>query len=587
MIGIILLGLLLLGVVASAAYSMLLMTDNTQSMIRAQTEKQLLEQAHTVIINSLRPLGENQKLIAPVGSYDGTDISPIDGIPDVDYQQLPKLYGIKTKNAWGIEIVYCPISDPIGINSLPTQNIALTDTLEYSAKYVSDHDSVRYAYQTDFVQNSSYSNRDVLAFLISRKPGSTATCSDVTFDAGKYRASSALVKAITRDSILTYQANQPIMIDASNYADGDSINQLSSSWDSTQPLRFIINLTDGNDRDLTENLSFINQFPGNNKEIYIKGSGSAVTDILNSSGKTIHFENMSVTIEGVSFGANISLSAKSSNLVTNDVVINGDVKLNDSMWSLAGSTSLSSKNGSNLADLKNSVLVQNGESLTLSMRKSGSNEGAIKLTNSSWSIDGAVASISTTFNNSAEAIIAEMGSEIIISDGATLNLSSDRWESDVVAYIDHSSVLVVDNGIINNNDKNKALLKISGKAIFTDSTINSFNSLSKAILIDGGDVRLINSDISFNGPPITIAVELDNGGVVRLQESNIGTSSNPTIFGVLDNGGRHVSGKSSKINSVNCWVGLIFNSVPSTNSGFSIPIDHNYKIFNQSNWSCN
>lgn len=556
MISIIMLGLLLIGVVASASYSMLLIADQTQALVRAQTEKQIIDQAETVIINSLRPIGENQKLISPIGFYDGSDLD-LNGVADIDYQQLPKIYGISTKNAWGIEMVYCPISDSIGVNSLPAESIAISDTLDYSAKFVTDHNGIKYTYQTDFAQHVSYSAKNVIAFILSRKPGSNSTCSDVTFSNSKYKASGALVKAITRESVLTYQANKPIMVRASNYSSTDSLNSLSESWATTQPLRFIISLDDNNSRALIDNLNFVNNFPGNNKEIYILGQGSGISNVTSASLRKMTFENTSVFIEGINFGNNISMFFNDSNVKTKDVVFGGPLTANNSEWSMTGDMSIDSTTGNSL-ELNSSSLNQNGFDLTITGGVAAFN--LVKLSNSKWFVNNA--NVNLTSFLPITAVNVDFSSSLIIASNSNLNLGSNVG-SGVIIDIDETSQLSVADSSIVSRDTNQKAIFLSGKAMFDNSSI-----LANGIL--------------------SVGVDLINGGSLALKNSNIGTLENPLANGVIDNGSRLISGTGSSIfASTNCWSGQIFTDFKNTAPINSGSTNSDYFIFNQSSWSCN
>jgi hypothetical protein len=588
MIAFIIMGIVLLSMIGTAMYSLMSMTEQTLSLTKNQSDRQSIEAAEAMVINRLKPIGVNQRLIAPAGTA-GTN-----------HQEIPQEWGIKTSNPYGYKIVYCPMGDEISGtgNGLTSGNIKLSATEDYAIRYTTDDKGTPYVAQSGFIKDSTYENVDLIALLISPKSGDSISCSDIYLDSDKFRiknsSGSGLVRAITKKSVTSYQANQPVLISATKNS-SSSFNEMSNYWQSIQPLRYTIDLDMDGIKEISSDINFINEYPGNNKEIIIRGGNPLNNNINSQTSATIAFENISATIENVSFNQNIKLIFRNSDIRIENSNINGEIilvnsKLNSSStsfnngaslqqskWIMEGTNTIS--NPSNLSgemisagvEILNSDIIQVGAT-TISI---GSALGtSVSIKNGTWSINGATTSINTNHANS-NSIRVYNNSSLILDDG-TIELNSNNTNTNKSIDIDETSKFSARSGSIKNL-----------------STIN--------VLLNNSGIASLHSSSISNGSGINNAIYLSSTGLLSLEDTQIGSASNQVAVGVNANGGVNVSGSGAHIYASSCWSGSIFSYTGSQSQGSSfkgvLDVDGNvdplihyddvYQTINNSNWGCN
>jgi len=568
-INLLLIIILFLGIASSFSFSTMSMTADIQKMSLIQTDKKILDQWEMAIVNSLKPLSENQELVVPYGINDETDLDE-NGYPDLFYHTVPAGYGLPRENAYGRPIIYCPFSDktiPASFLDLKTvwTSTSENNTNEYNVGIVKNYDGREYVAYADQSMDASMMGKGVIAVLISPRPGSLniPKCQDVIYnnETSKYEISNAQVRVISKNNIQPTKSMQTVVVNTSDNQSLSVLNDIVSTWMVTQPTRLIINLDDrSSGYTLSKTLSFINGIE-NVKEILINGSNSSNVFINASTPMNIEFNNIAVSLKGITFGQNVKTIISGGSLSVNDVNFSG-INISNSIINIIGDATFDLS-----ANIEPSILVT-GSSIS-------QNNTNIKIKTSGY----------YGFEMKDTKWVSNNGSVIFEANGVSnrdITLSKgSRWIADSTSISFNSSVSGITSG--------DSLVAIDNTSItdFSNLVISS-NDENDILFLDEGQLNLNNVIVGIYNT-INTGVYLSHGGTISLENnSQIGSPSNKPVNGITDRGGKFLFGLNSKVYaSLSCWSGNLFTSVLSNTSGCSLATVDSYKIFNQSNWSCN
>lgn len=221
MISMLVMTLIVLSIVSIGSYITIQMMNTSQMHTTLLAERTLIDQWQIAIGSSLKPIGENQTLLAPIGENDLTD-DDSDGNPDLPYHTLPKGYGLKTTNAWGIPIIYCPVNSEVFDFSLAQRDIlsgkVQTDGKKYDAGILSDFDGREYVAQSNLNLDPSMDSFDIKAIIISplKKALSIPLCEDVKFNHAteNFVVEGGTVRVIDANTVRNNSSSETLITDA-------------------------------------------------------------------------------------------------------------------------------------------------------------------------------------------------------------------------------------------------------------------------------------------------------------------------------------------------------------------------------------
>lgn len=553
------------------AFSLLQMNQSTQSLIKAQSERQNLDMWEYALINKLEALGSNQGLAAPLGVNDPADTNA-DGNPDIPHQLLPDGLGIKKTNAWGRPFVYCPHYPEAVDFSVTTQSIwtgsTEGDTNNYLTGVVTDHAGVDYVVQADQTLDISMAGRKVLAMIISPLPSSAGapSCNQVTYNASlnSYSVPNGIVRVIEQSNAVAYLSGgrSVTVVDSDNYAT-QNLNTMLDKVSANKPDLIMLDLSSSASSYIFDNdYIFYDPTPGNNRSIVIEGNGKSSTVIDSSSPVTLTFDGVDVLIKNITLRDNVRLVVKNGELTTDNAELSRTTVL-DSDWFIYNNVEIIDNGSSALTlEVANSSIRQGNAFLKV---KGGSSKSSIaEIKNARWSIASGQVIVESTAS-STTGISLKGNTSMVVSSG-TVKFQRDGAATVKTArafHIDSSSTLDLDSSDIINTYPANIVLSVNGELIFSNSSLSSTSSIDRAIVATVG------------------------GSVTLRDSSRIGLNT-PPAQGVVDSGMRFALGSGSTIYAgVSCWSGPIFTDVPSQTSGSSEATTPDYEIFNQSIWACN
>jgi len=588
MFGLIVMGVLLLSMVGTGSYSIMVMMEQTQNLTIAQNEKSNLKSIELSIVNSLRSIGENRELIAPLGVTVDVDLENAETYPDANnvHQHLPDFLPVNKVNSWGNAYVYCPFGENISSaefssfggpsfydKSIPLYVVdssvssTLWTTKSILNKVVDSYQGTPYSAGVDYSSfsfsadylNSNNSDR-VLAVVISRRGTSNSTCEDLVYDVNKSKfktlSGKDIVVSISRETSKLYQSNNPIYfkVNEENVSNIISLNSLSDSFNSSNSSIYSIDIENINDREITDSIYFLDQFLDSSRKIKIEGKKTAKSKIYNSAPvigpKTIYFDGVSVLLKNMDFGKGINFEFKNSTVVFDNVKTAGSLYFENSNLSILG--------GLNLESNENIDYLLKFNSSTLNAA-------------SSISID--VSQHYLGVNNSL--IILENMSKAIIVDDVFVTDTLNSGTNSSLFYNDETSIVSV------GGDDDSINLNIS---IGFDSHYLFENS---------GVLNIKNSNIYNNKDSMLksdTAILLNPGSRFNLDNSDIGTSLSRFNVGVYELGasfisGESIVGKEINIYATKCVNGELFDELIASSSSEQTSVSNN-KINNKSKWEC-
>lgn len=539
-----------MSMIATMMYTMMTSIDQMQSLFAAQSERQILDVAEAVAINKLKPIGHNQALISEVGSKGEY------------YQEIPSEWGIQTVNSYGNKLIYCPIgqaiSGPIGL--LESDTVKTSNEDEYQVRLKSSFNGKRYVVESGFEQDHSYENKAVIAFIISPQSSTGISCSSVYLETSgdyeKFKINAShgkgRVAAITRDLVMSYKANQPIVIKSSENESAD-LKSLTDYWQSIHPLRFSVLISNSEEIDLGgSDISMINQFPGSNQEVMIKGEGGIRT-INSAAYRSIVFENVSVVLENINLTGQIKLSFINSDVVMKGVSLQGEVVAINSKISF---DNIVVKNGVKIIN-SNVSSHGNNEFEKSSNHAWSESTGALELVNSNYSEFGSSqiqsrvfglisllannAKISlnnssmfiTASENSPGAIMLTNGSELTTSSSNVSLIANDSSANSLIG-IDESSRINSLSSLYRTLGSTPIVFNSHGDMSFVGSEVRTDSSVGKIISINGlSKLNLSRNTTIGSGSGGSIGISSENGNQIGGSDAHI--YANVCLDGDVDN----------------------------------------------------
>lgn len=611
MITVLVLSLLFLLLASATGFALMSLTDSTTKLFGAQADIDQINRWHSVVSNSLRPYGQSQKLVAPMGSDAGTYHL---GLP----KNIDGAISLSTKNSYGKELIYCPLSEEVigssesATDSIPYQIDASDNITGYDAIVGSYENDTMYVLKIrDFDFLDASLDGEALAILISPLTGDRISCKDVQIDSNgtpviydSEGLPAGLVRIINKDEKHSNSINKPVHVETEDYNDATQFNHLVGSYDRIQPSRFILDMHDrGSSYLVTSDLVISSKFPGNKDQFVINAAGAA--SIIDASVPvTLTFENISVKLNNVTFGDNVSIELKNSLLE-----ITG------------GSTTLSSVNLINSELFNNSPLtVKNGlfaDDSEIKIYSLANITGGLSLSGSKVSnyqelnIDGQLYAQSSTVNiNELMSVSGDSFDNILLENSkiyqnSTLKIlkkpSFNMYGlslNGASSFVSKNGTTTIENGESGNPPTNFSIF-IDSTSVFSlkENSLVDSDVRHSAFFINYGKMNIDNSNATISANS-NYYVTLNGGSELIINNSTFG-SANVTNTTINDKGATLISGGgdptspfgSSNVSVFgnNCWNNSrpIFNSIFSNSSGYSRANSNSNKTFNSSVWKCN
>ena len=587
MFGITLLGLAMLAVLSAGSYSMMLIVSSTTSLISAQTELQNQQRIEMSINHALRPYGENRALVAPI------DLSSTVEYNGEVYLTIPSRLGLSKLNAWKMPYIYCPISgDSSEINTpLSSQEINYGNNT-YSVVTFNDNvdNNLDYVIQSNLNVSSDLLDKKTLAIVISpRLDSDIPSCSDVYIkENGKYgftkkegKSFSGIVTVVSRDESSNYTGIPNYNVDLGDFSPETTFEGLTSSWDAMKPLRYTIDLNDGNNRTVSGNILFENNSPSLDKSLILRNTGSEPILISANNKSKIEFKNMVIDLSNITFSSNIELVFKSSKVKIDNILFSGKVSAIDSDVEIVSDSEILGSDDTGLFISENSKVKQNNANLTVS---NSADSEAISLSGSNWTSTGSTLSVSSASGSSKDVLSVEDNSSVDMKNNSTLILKSSSNSANSILSIDASSSVSIRNSTISAPTTTSELIDLSGEMMINNSILNTSGAVSTGFNIISGRLNFTSSNINLGGT-MQLGFNLQNGAILTLQDAQIGSTSKSATVGVLDTSASSVYGTNTIIYANTCLSGYLFENIKQP--GYSSPMDGStQESANRSVWTC-
>lgn len=533
MINLMVLGLLFLAVLSTASFSFISMTESTQTLVDAQTEKNQLKKIGILINNNLIPNQNDGSMIAPVGENIFNDHDG-DLVNDTPIHTIPLDLSQRAINTWGKPYVYCPIGSRTASLTLPTVEIQLKMSDSIQSQYnggVISSKGRSFVAESDIQLDPSLDGMDVSYILMSPLRGdiSQPSCDQVVYDSSnnQFTAPNALVIVETQDKI-SNETGFLSKVEKTNDTDSLDINQHIGSWKSATTLSYKLDLPTS-DFTATEDIDFCLPDDTYRRQIIISGkydSGSVTT--INANGNKLKLCNVSVTIKDIGL-VNTNIETNNAKVIIDNSAIS-TLSLTDSDAYLKNTVLFDGGLGGYSIHAVNSKVSMSNGSYTFSLGADG--ESQLKLVGSSAYINNST----LTFN----------------TDGAWVNSSS-------IISADSLSNIQLKDTILNAEVKALNVISSGGKLVIENTSIAA---------------NVSNTDLISN----------NYGGMLTM--TNGSTLSCKSGIGIIDNGGAGYFGDLSTISATKCWSGEAFSDTASNSTGSSESLT-SYMQLNRSKWSCN
>lgn len=577
-----------------AAYQLYAVTQTQNLLIQSQKNMSSIAMWKTMLISKAKAVGYENEIVLPYGDN------------ATNYQTPPKWVYFNTKNPWGKDIIYCPISKHNSGSMNKTVAIAGGSYgVETKSNFATTFNNVPREYVISSNQSFGVNTTDVLAFLISPTP-STAnqvpSCSSITFDSSDniYKVENGLVDIITKGDVETF-ANLSMLagqkdgtsssssaylttIEGDSSVTGNTFNANMNYIMSSDINYAHIKLPSG-----THSLESINigDFSSNynavKKTLIIEGDEDGSTVITSPTTSTLDVNNYNIVLVNVTMYQNVLIRLNNSLLKTTKSTI-GNITLKLSDWFVIDDTSVISSNltGESISLKGSRLIIINDKKLTVT-EKSG-NALTINVVTSELLLD----------ENSTLSILKSQNLNTIsltdsklTADRAFINInSSGIYNSDFL--VDDSSNFNLYNTTVRASGKSGNSLSLGGQAVLTGSSIIPQSAGNIGISI-------------FNGGRLTMK------GVENVT-SSIGSATNRYIIPVHDVGGSYAGGLPAYVdgpvilyaggNGSTCAGGNLFGYSKSTRETGQTT-ENDYALIgddtlsaiisklNASNWLCN
>lgn len=592
MISILIMAIMFMAVASATGYAIISLTNSTSSFYKTQNEVDLLNKWESVIANSLRPYGANQTLVAPYG-VNNTQDKDSNGVIDHPYMTLPDLpsaIGLSKKNTFGREIIYCPLApNPVtGASVVVNMGKVEGDDNSYDAELNSFENNIKYVVGTSGFSfsndsGSALQNMKILAILISPLKAELPSCSDIRPDLTVVNSEgipSGVVRVVTQDAKYSNSINKPIYIKSSDsalYGQNPTLNDLFNGYAATQPPKFIVDLYNkGSNYAVSGNIIVKNSFPGESKQIVLKGLGSNTT-ISASSLSTITFENVDVLLSNVTFGNNVKINLINSKIVSESAVTLNTLNMKDSELKINGNLNIFAQANTAFAlSMTNSFVKNYGYNVTINGTSLIGSASAVEMVNSKFESNGGSISVNPYANSQIGFMLSDYSSAYIDSASISYTRSGSTYGASLFSVDDSSSLTL--SG------------QLSQTSVFIDSAVDS-------AIFSNGKLSFDNINLSF-GKNYNTAINVSGNGELMLSNSIVGTSARAnTSATIKTNGAKFIGGTGSTIygQANRCWnygsTGeAMFELSSQENSQPVNDLSTLYKflrIVNQSNWTCN
>ena len=577
-----------------AAYQLYAVTQTQNLLIQSQKNMSSIAMWKTMLISKAKAVGYDNEIVLPYGDN------------ATNYQTPPKWVYFNTKNPWGKDIIYCPISK--NNSGIVNNTVAIAGGsygVETKNNFATVFNGIARNYVVSSKQTFSVDTTDILAFLISPTPSTTSqspSCADISFDASDniYKINNGLVEVITKGDVETF-ANLSMLASQSEGTSSSSSAYLTTiEGDSSitgntfnANLNYImssdinyahIKLPSGTHSVDSINIGdFSSNYNAVKKTLIIEGDADGSTIIASPTSATLDINNYNIVLVNVNISKNILMNINNSALKTNKAIIgNAVIKLSD--WIVTDDTAVISSNmtGEGVYLKGSRLIILNDKKLTIT-EKSG-NAMAINVITSDLLLDeGSNLSIIKAQNlNTISLTDSKM-----TADRAFINInSSNSYNSDFL--VDDTSKFNLYNTTVRASGRSGNSLTLGGEAVLTGSSIIPQTSGNIGISI-------------FNGGRLTMK------GVDNIT-SSIGSSSNRYLLPVHDVGGSYAGGLPAYVNGPvilfaggndsACVGGNLFGYSKSTR-GTGQTTENDYALIgddtlsaiisklNASNWLCN
>ena len=517
-----------------AAYQLYAVTQTQNLLIQSQKNMSSIAMWKTMLISKAKAVGYENEIVLPYG--DNT----------ANYQTPPKWVYFNTKNPWGKDIIYCPISKH---NSGTFNNTVTIAGGSYAVETKSNFATVFNGAPKNYVIASNQSfgvvTTDILAFLISPTPSTTTqspSCADITFDSSDniYKITNGLVEVITKGDVETFANLSMLAAQSEGTSSSSSAFLTTIEGDSSVTGNtFNANLNYIMSSDINyahiklpagthslDSLSigdFSSNYNAVKKTLIIEGSNDGLTFIASPTSATLDINNYNIVLVNVNMSQNILMTLNNSLLKTDKSTI-GNVALKLSDWIISDDTAVSSSNlsGDSIFLKASRLTILNDKKLTVT-EKSG-NEMAINVVTSELLMDeNSTLSINKATNLNTISLVDSR----MTTDRSFINInSSGVYNSDFL--VDDTSRFNLYNTVVLSSGKSGSSLSLGGDAVLTGSSIIPQTAANIGISI-------------FNGGRLTMK------GVDNVTAS-IGSASNRYIIPVHDVAGSYAGGLPAYVN---------------------------------------
>lgn len=461
-----------------AAYQLYAVTQTQNLLIQSQKNMSSIAMWKTMLISKAKAVGYENEIVLPYG--DNTD----------NYQTPPKWVYFNTKNPWGKDIIYCPLS---GHNSGTINDTVNMMGSSYGVETKSNFATVFNKSAKKYVVSSNQSfgvkTTDILAFLISPTPSTVAqlpACTDIKLDESDniYKVANGLVDVITKGDVETF-ANLSMLaaqsegtsssssayittIEGDSSATGNTFNSNLNYIMSSDINYAHLKLPSGvHSLDSITIGDFSSNYNAVKKTLIIEGDEDGTTTITSASGATLNINNYNIILVNVNMYQNIVMNLNNSSLKTNNSTI-GNVNLKLSDWIVTENTAVRASNLSvNPIDLKDSKLTILNEK-TLNVTEASANDVSIQVASSQLIMDES-SKLIITKSGSLHSIVL-IDSKMTLLDRAFIETtSSSNYNSDI--YVDDASQFSAYNGYITPSGRSIDSISLNGHAILMGTSM--------------------------------------------------------------------------------------------------------------------
>lgn len=576
-----------------AAYQLYAVTQTQNLLIQSQKNMSSIAMWKTMLISKAKAVGYENEIVLPYGDN------------STNYQTPPKWVYFNTKNPWGKDIIYCPISKHnSGIINNSVTIAGGSYGVETKNNFATVFNGVARNYVISSNQAFGVNTTDILAFLISPTPSTTTqspSCADISFDTSDniYKINNGLVEVITKGDVETFANLSMLAAQSEGTSSSASAYLTTIEGDSSVTgntfnanLNYIMNsdinyahikLPSGtHSLDSISIGDFSSNYNAVKKTLIIEGAEDGTTFIASPTSATLDINNYNIVLVNVNIYQNILMKLNNSSLKTNNAAL-GNVRLKLTDWIVADNTDVRSSNLSTSSiELKDSkLIVLNGNTLTIS-EKSG-NEMAIQVASSQLILDEDSKIAITKAGNLNTIVLID--SKMTIDRGFIDTTASTIYNNDI--YVDDASSLHTYNGYINSSGKSYDAITLGGTAILSGTSV----------------VPKVNGGVGitlYNGARLTMK------GVTG-HPASVGSPSARYVIPVHDSDGSYAGGLPSTGGEITlyaggtdsaCAAGYLFGYSKS-NRGTGQTTQNDYDLIgdatlsaiiaklNASNWTCN